>query len=208
MIRTVLLVAALLALSEGAVLVRFINTVPTRGQFESTPTASTPLTVTRLDTSVAGAESVIDRVGLQYFAQSTTTGNVASPTLVWTSLLTTTDVTPADGTFSQPYAWLFAMPPLRAYHTIKLAATAETIAVDKPYGNPPHCSPPTAACPSSDNNNIDVFAGDIYEQTRLQADGVGLYMVFAAGTYQMQAYAPSPPPHPSTEWPPLLPLPA
>jgi hypothetical protein len=76
------------------------------------------------------------------------------------------------------------MPPLRAYHTPKTAGATgtETIAVDKPLGSSTDITYGTPAT---------TFAADqydVYEHSRLKADGVGLYLSFAAGSYTVQAY--------------------
>lgn len=190
MIRSILLVAAIVSLAEGAALVRFINTVPTRtnqqsvslnspvagNQAATTTAAPTARTLTNAQGSIQGQS---DRVGLQYFAQSADGTTVAAPTIVWTTVLSNADITALSPT--SPYAWYYAMPALRAYHTVYTTAgpVAETTAVDKPYG----------ARNTADNNNQDPSLYDNYEQSRLRADGVGLYLSFAAGTYRMQAYA-------------------
>jgi len=188
MIRTVLLVAAIVSLAEGAALVRFINTVPTRFNEQSqgtntntlTANANTPI-VKPLTNDIGSTQGRQDRVGLQYFSQIS--GTVAAPTLVWTTIFNQAEIA-ATGTQAPvaPYAWFYAMPALRGYHTLRnQAATGgdEAAAVDKPFG----------ARLTTDNQGAAVSQYDNYEQSRLRADGVGLYLSFAAGTYRMQAYA-------------------
>jgi len=175
MIRNVLLIAALLAISEAAVLVRFVNTVPTRIARDSNTAI---LGATVLDASTYDAR--IDRVGLQYFSDV-----VSTPTIVWTTQLdqaldiVSPSATGATG-FTAPYAYLYALPPLRAYHTVKVAATenSEVVGIDRPFG----------VLLQADNSANAIDQRDVYTQDRLFADGVGLYMTFAAGTYKMQAY--------------------
>lgn len=187
MISKVLLFVALMAMTEGAVLVRFINTVPTRTSYPSVTlnwvapavtTAQNPAAATYSRLTGNGralglpkATGAIDRVGLYYYAD---TGNsVSTPTIVWTQLVEVADV----GTTNAPYAWYHAMPPLRGYHAVR-AANLEAASIDRPL----------SASAAADNGGILPNQWDVYEQTRLKADGVGLYLSFAAGTYRFQAY--------------------
>jgi len=181
------LVAAIVSLAEGAALVRFINTVPTRfneqsqsGDRAATLTATAAAAVP-LTNDIGSIQGRSDRVGLQYFSQMS--GTVAAPTIVWTTIFNQAEIT---GTGLQiptsPYAWFYAMPALRGYHSLRLSGTpqtAEAAAIDKPFG----------ARILTDNNQQLPSQYDNYEQSRLRADGVGLYLSFAAGTYRMQAYA-------------------
>jgi len=185
-----ILVASLLALADGAALVRFINTVPTRTSNPSVSCSATAASVTGRLTGIPIASAVegaypsynlvSDRVGLNYYATSGT--GYASPTVVWTTLLENSDVLT---TATSPYYWHYAMPALRGYHGLATGATAaftETAATDKPLG-----------LLSTTGNTVKgaavaVDQWDMYDQTRLRADGVGLYLSFAAGQYRLEAY--------------------
>jgi len=183
-------VASLLALADGAALVRFINTVPTRTSNPSVNAASKTTTVTgRLvglpvipaaaDNGLADLPSynaISDRVGLHYYPTTTST-----PSVVWTTLLEANEV----GTNTAPFYWYHAMPALRGYHALAAAVAnvaTETAATDKPLGT-------LVAAENVVTNAaqpIDQF--DLYDQSRLRADGVGLYLSFAPGQYRFEAY--------------------
>jgi hypothetical protein len=161
-----------LATTDAAVLVRFINTIPTRFAASaslSTVPGAAPQTGNYFRTVPTDQHQTIDRVGLTYqFDDGTTTSY--SPTIVWTELRPET-------TLAVNYPWIFAMPPLRAYHT-RLTATAETAATD-------------SIVQFTATNNIggvDPSCDDANNQAQLKADGVGLYLTFAAGTYKLGLY--------------------
>jgi hypothetical protein len=173
--RSIVLLAAVLAIfgsgANGAVLLRFINTVPSKQDY------GVPAVTGSGRTSV---EIYTERIGLQYFAQTGTNNNLESPTLVWTEAVNPRD---AEAT-TAPYAFSHAMPPLRGYH----ALGSSTTMVDQIANYKSSQLPSTW----STTNNNDQSAADNYEQTSLKSDGVGLYLAFAAGTYQVQAYAVTP----------------
>jgi len=190
-----ILVASLLALADGAALVRFINTVPTRTSNPSVnagATAGATALTGRLTgiPAVTGAALVdypsynliSDRVGLNYYATSGT--GYASPTVVWTTFLESSDVlTTTTTTATSPYYWHYAMPALRGYHALATGATpTEAAATDKPLGTL------VATGNTVKNADVPVDQWDQYDQTRLRADGVGLYLSFAAGQYRLEAY--------------------
>jgi len=182
-------VASLLALADGAALVRFINTVPTRTSNPSVNAAGLaasttgrltgkPLSLTAA-TAYPSYNLISDRVGLNYYASSST--GYLAPTVVWTTLLESFEV----GTNTAPFYWYHAMPALRAYHALAATdAATETTAIDKPLGT----------LVAADNfigvaaNSKPVDQWDLYDHTRLRADGVGLYLSFAPGSYRLEAY--------------------
>jgi len=175
MMRSVVLLATVLAIfngANGAVLVRFINTVPQRQ-------------TTILNNVNAGGRTVTEvyddeRIGLQYFAQTSSGSNLQSPTLVWTEPVNRRLDETGTTTDYAPYAFTHAMPALRGYHlsgtgvnAIDRIAAYKSIATQIGIGGV----------------DIDASGIDNYEQTSLKTDGVGLYLSFAAGSYQVQAYA-------------------
>jgi len=186
-------VASLLALADGAALVRFINTVPTRTSNPSVNAAGTAASVTGRLTgkpvSSPGAavaapsyNLISDRIGLHYYPSAT-----SSPSVVWTTLLEANEVE----TTSAPYYWYHAMPALRGYHGVATGAAAatETAAVDKPLGTlvkDDNFIGTSAATTPAGKQEPNLW--DIYDQTRLRADGVGLYLSFAPGQYRFEAY--------------------
>jgi len=177
MMRSFAVLAVLLAIAsttEGAALVRFINTVPQR------VSASIPLP-TLTDTGRAADEVyAVDRVGLQYFARSLNGVDVQSPTLVWTEAANPRSAL-INTANASPYGYQHAMPPLRAYHNTAAPGEAQVDRIASYLSTQISTSTyVTDTSPSSVDN---------YEQTLLKLDGVGLYLSFAAGTYQVQAYA-------------------
>jgi len=182
-------VASLLALADGAALVRFINTVPTRTSNPSVNAAGTADSTTGRLTgkplSLAAATDfpsynlISDRVGLNYYASSST--GYLAPTVVWTTLLESFEV----GANTAPFYWYHAMPALRAYHALAATdAATETVAIDKPLGT--LVAADNFIGVAANSKPVDQF--DLYDQTRLRADGVGLYLSFAPGQYRLEAY--------------------
>jgi len=163
--------ALLLSVSEAAVLLRFINTVPTRLSADaSTYTAS----------RVNVVSTKIDRVALGYLQTPTST----SPTLLWTEGFlqggksegitdVATGATAESGANAAAvnFAWTHAMPPLRAYHGTGTSDLTDTVT---PWDT------------TDATNGLSVSIAD---QTVLKADGVGLYLSLAAGTYTFGAYS-------------------
>jgi hypothetical protein len=178
MLRLAVLIVALISVAEGAALLRFINTVPTRLNMAATEEATRTYRVT-------APEGQMDRIGIQYFPANTGTTTVQSPTILWTQTMNDRSEQVADSSYS-PYAWAHAMPPLRQYHQITTftPGVEDIPAVDRVavYQASQLTTPRVDATTDQSND-------DNYDQTFLKEDGVGLYLSIAAGTYQMQAYA-------------------
>jgi hypothetical protein len=157
-----LAVLAIISVCEGAVLVRFVNTVPTR---------TTPTTYGYSATGHLTGDVPMDRIGLQY----SSTGQ--APALVWTEATNPRSDDVSGGL--SPYAYIHAMPPLRQYHRVDTAGTTallvDTVATYKTTDLAAGCT--------------NVASCDNFDQSTLKGDGVGLYLQFAAGTYTLQAYA-------------------
>jgi len=158
--------ALLLSVSEAAVLLRFINTVPTRF-------SGVASTYTAANARVLAISTKIDRVALGYVATGAT-----APTLLWTEAyvpggIATTADTAADENGATAtaanFAWTHAMPPLRAYHGTGTTDLTDTV------------TPWDTATPDLSVSTVD--------QTVFKADGVGLYLSLAAGTYTFGAYS-------------------
>jgi hypothetical protein len=168
----IILLLAIFAVScDAAALVRFINTVPTR-------TVLTTLSSGVFHIGNIDVASTIDRVGLQYFADNGA-NTLNSPTIVWTETLNDKAASVSTGT--APYAWAFAMPPLRRYSLVH--NTAYPAAVDRVSA---YLSSQIAS--GLNPAQTDPSVTDNYDHTFLKGDGVGLYLSFAAGTYRTQAY--------------------
>lgn len=180
-----LVLLAIVAVADGAALLRFINTVPTR--LDTSAVQNLPVGSNR----VINKQAQQDRVGIQYFPANTISTVVQSPTILWTEVMNdrseevtkdglTGAVPETNAPIPAPYAWAQAMPALRQYHLNDPAATEETPAIDRVSAYKTAGQMAAAKDPTNDDN---------YDQSLLKEDGLGLYLSIAAGTYQMQAYA-------------------
>jgi hypothetical protein len=133
----------------------------------------------------------VDRVGLTYSFKPEDTQAWRTAEVVWTETLAWLDlrdryVQSNVNKDEKSYFWANAMPPLRAYHTQRVQATAgatsqilEQDAVDRV------CDYNTGV---SDYLSQDHTRYHWQEHSQLKADGIGLYLSFAAGEYSLEAY--------------------
>lgn len=213
-----LLLAMCLSVIDASVLVRFINTVPSRTYTPSFQDAGASYDLVKVNlqnantqkwnqpstlvnggqqggypnrylTEARAAAKNMDTVGLYYFPTSSSISNrnvmwTQHPSNLYSTLLVTGTATLVGGhvgtaSAEASQASFNSMPPLRAYHNPK-ANSIETTAADRVVNQD--------FKESSTNAAYRPGVSDYYTPELLKADGVGLYMSFAAGTYEFQAY--------------------
>eukprot|EP00295_Goniomonas_pacifica_P010042 CAMPEP_0175826518 /NCGR_PEP_ID=MMETSP0107_2-20121207/11807_1 /TAXON_ID=195067 ORGANISM="Goniomonas pacifica, Strain CCMP1869" /NCGR_SAMPLE_ID=MMETSP0107_2 /ASSEMBLY_ACC=CAM_ASM_000203 /LENGTH=676 /DNA_ID=CAMNT_0017139161 /DNA_START=82 /DNA_END=2109 /DNA_ORIENTATION=+ len=177
-------IVLLLALDacHGAALVRFINTVPgtndhTSPNYHSITANWAAPTAPTTPPSDPEPNFRLQRIGLQYNARNAQ-GGLEERQVVWTQ--TNTGASPDAATTTAPYYYENGMPGLRPYHKPR-TLTREDVATARVANS----DQTTAA---TDNGGLAVMNSDVYNQAQLKADGVGLFLSFAAGTYTMRAY--------------------